>query len=91
MCGREYLRLPAFAADQQFQRFAHGGVVVDNDTIGVPCDMGDDLNSWPSARAKFIEVFGGYGSLFSQCNLRKSVDSYRAMLAHLYSVILVAR
>ena len=29
--GRECLRLPAFTADQQFQRFAHGDVIVDNE------------------------------------------------------------
>ena len=28
---RECLRLPAFAADQQFQRFAHGDVVVNDE------------------------------------------------------------
>ena len=31
LCGRECLRLPAFAADQQFQRFAHRDVVVNNE------------------------------------------------------------
>ena len=36
MCGRECLRLPAFAADQQFQRFTHRDVVVDNEHDG--CD-----------------------------------------------------
>jgi hypothetical protein len=30
LCGRECLRLPACAADQRFQRFAYGDVVVNN-------------------------------------------------------------
>jgi hypothetical protein len=31
LCGGESLRLPACAADQQFQRFAHRDVVVNNE------------------------------------------------------------
>src|ERR1700737_3059459 len=31
LCGRECLRLPACGADQQFQRFAHRDVVVNNE------------------------------------------------------------
>ena len=30
LCGREDFRLPACETDQQFQRFAHGDVVVNN-------------------------------------------------------------
>src|ERR1051325_11231519 len=29
-CGGEYLRLPASGADQQFQRFADGDVIIDD-------------------------------------------------------------
>jgi len=41
-------RLPALGADQQLQRFAHRDVVVNNKTIGVACDLGDDFD-WPGA------------------------------------------
>ena len=39
--GRECLGLPAFAADQRFQRLAHGDIVVDNEDNW--CDLWCDL------------------------------------------------
>jgi hypothetical protein len=42
LCRGEYLRLPAFVADQKLQRFANRNIVVNKNTIDVETAMRDD-------------------------------------------------